>query len=163
MVLDPAFSTGRLPRSGILSLPPSDACLSNTIRSKSHQASACLCPHCIMCIRGMHNLHFRGIPACTICISWMHNMHQTRAQYAYGAVRTAAPRTARRAAGLALLLDKQRQTRAQQLRNDRGPPSGGPLPHTVGPGGPTVPRKARPAGGALVGSPFSRSAAYPDS
>ena len=101
MVLDPAFSTGRLPRSGILSLPPSDTCLSNRIRSEPHQASACLRPHCIICIRGMHNMHFRGIPACIICIFRMHNMHQTRAQYAYGAVRTAAPRTARQADPLA--------------------------------------------------------------
>ena len=101
MVLDPAFSTGRLSRSGIPSLSPLDVCLSNRIRSEPHQASACLCTHCIICIRGVHNMHFRGIPACIICISRMHNMHQTRAQYAYGAIQTAAPRTARQADPLA--------------------------------------------------------------
>ena len=75
MVLDPAFSTGRLPRSEIPSLPPSDVCLSSKIRSEPHQASACLRPHCIICIRNMHIMHILDFPACIICIRGMHNMH----------------------------------------------------------------------------------------
>ena len=75
MVLDSAFSTGHLPRSEIPSLPPSDACLSNKIRSEPHQASACLRPHCIICIRNMHIMHILDFPACIICIRGMHNMH----------------------------------------------------------------------------------------
>ena len=68
----------------------------------------------------------------------MHNMHTSIA-------RVATPRTAPQAVGLAFTHGHRKtNSSAQQPREDRGPPSGGPLPHTVGPSGPTFPSKARP-------------------
>ena len=38
---------------------------------------------CMMCTRGMHDLHFRDISACTIRISAMYDMHRTHTRYAH--------------------------------------------------------------------------------
>ena len=112
----------------------------------------------------VHNRHHGDAQSAFTRFSHVHNRHHGDAQSALNTCTTcirAAPAdqsyTARRADHLAFTHghEKTNVPHARQSRNGRGPPSGGPLPHTVGPSGPTSHEK-HTSDGAPAYSPFSR-------
>ena len=131
-------------------------------RPNVHDMHICSAQCAFLRLSSMHDMHVCSAQCAFLRLSSMHDMHICSAQCAPPTcticIQTPSGRPhytrpgGRPDSHYSWTNKDELSPRARQSRNDRGPPSGGPLPYTVGPGGPTVPRKARPAGGAPAGS-----------